>query len=56
MNEIEKRFDELEERFNNAVELAKVRVEAKAATKLWVVISISLVVGAVIGFVTGQVL
>ena len=46
-------LDNIEERLNAGIEVLKDRIEAKAATKLWVVVSVALVVGALVGFTLG---
>lgn len=48
------RYEQFEDRVNAAVEQAKEQIEAKAAKKLWVVISIALAVGAFVGFIAGR--
>lgn len=54
--ELQTKLDNLEERLDAGIEAIKARVEAKAASKLWVVVAATLAIGTFIGFVVGQVL
>ena len=54
--ELQVKLDKLEERLDAGIEAIKLKVEAKAESKLWVVVSASLAIGAVVGFLVGQLL